>query len=197
VIALITTDQEHLPQALQELNHELEDPQYNGLEFKNDVRAALVQLQGTKGTIKATLIDSDDAEDFLLCGTEVTGSCQRVDGNPRLNKCLMGYALDGKVRLLAVKNSHGTILARAILKILIDDKNQPVLFFERVYGDQSYTKALASFAAKKAKAARMPLFEAGDGCTLRSFGNAAPFEYEDGGVGVSNGTYKLNAKLKQ
>jgi hypothetical protein len=197
VIGLLAKDSNDLPKALQDLELALEDPQYERLEFKNDVRGALLQLQGVKGSLKNTLVDSDDAEDFLLCGTEITGSCQRVDGNPNLNKCLMGYALDGKVRLLAVKNSHGTILARAILKILIDDHNQPVLFFERVYGDQNYTKALKIFATKKAETVGIPLYEVGRDHILRSFGNVAPFEYEDGGVGVSTGIYHVNASLLQ
>jgi hypothetical protein len=196
VVHLLSLQQVDLLIAFRALSLTLEDPQYNGLEFKNDIRAAIQQLEGTQNFAKTYLVDSDDAEDLLLCGTEVTGSCQRVDGDPSLNKCLMGYALDGKVRLLAVKNTHDTIIARAILKILINDQNQPVLFFERVYGDPSYKVALEAFAAKKAHNMRVPLFEEGYGHVLRSFGNVAPFEYEDGGVGVSNGQYKINGKRK-
>ncbi len=70
------------------------------------------------------------------------------------------------------------------------------LMLDRIIGDQTYKAALAAFAAKKARAVDVPLFEAGYGHTLQSFGNVAPYEYEDGGIGVSNGTYQLQAKLK-
>ena len=35
------------------------------------------------------IVDTDDPEYLLMCGTAVKGSCQRVDGDPDLNKCLL------------------------------------------------------------------------------------------------------------
>jgi hypothetical protein len=124
----------------------------------------------------------------------VTGSCQRVDGDPELNKCLMGYVLDGKVRLLAVKNSHGNILARSILKVLFDENQQPILLFEDVYGDERYEIALKDFALKKAKATGLRIIVGGVDQHLESFGNVAPYEYEDEDedCGVTNGVYTIN-----
>jgi hypothetical protein len=193
VINLLSVERKALPYALRAIGRRLEDPKYVGLEFKNDIKDALAQLLEHKSKDPCHVVDTDHAEDLFLCGTEVTGSCQRVDGHPELNKCLMGYILDGKVRLLAVKNRQGNILSRAILKILIDEKNQPVLFLERVYGDQSFTWDLAAMADKKAQSMGIPLFEAGGNIVLKSVGNTAPFEYEDAVHTVTNGTYKIFA----
>lgn len=78
-------------------------------------------------------------EDLLLMGTEVNGSCQDLDVEilgtiASYNKCLMAYALDGKNKLIIVRNSQGKIAARAVLRILWNkEKQQPVLFMEKIY----------------------------------------------------------------
>jgi len=172
------------------------------LELLNDIQGVLEGLLSRTTSKGLVLVDTDDWQEILLCGTEVAGSCQRLDGSPFLNKCLMGYIMDGKIRLLAIKNESGKIVARSILKLLWDPKtNSPVLFQERVYPDTcslEWIKALNAAAIRKAKSVECPLAAVhlvmGEGVTISSLGNPAPYEYEDAGVvGVSNGVYQIKA----
>ena len=55
-------------------------------------------------------------EDIFLGGSEVEGSCQRIDGNPSLNKCLLAYCLDGKNPMVAVKREDGNIYASPLFR---------------------------------------------------------------------------------
>ena len=88
---------------------------------------------------KEIVVESEDPFDLLLCGTDVSGSCMRVDGSPELNKGLLGYIMDGKNRLIAVKNPQGKILSRSILRILWDGE-KVVLFLERLYPESDFRK---------------------------------------------------------
>ena len=67
-----------------------------------------------------TIGESDDPEDLLQIGTEVTNSCQTLDGDPRLNKSLLGYILHGDVRPIVIKQD-GRIVARSLLRLLWDE----------------------------------------------------------------------------
>ncbi len=62
---------------------------------------------------------TDDANTLLLLGTEVNGSCQRVDGNATYNQCLLAYLLDGKHRALVVSNAAGATVARAVVRLML------------------------------------------------------------------------------
>jgi hypothetical protein len=194
ILSLFSLDQDLLLNGLMAVYKILKEPKYVGLELINDIKGVIEHFRKNSSSAKVFLDDSDDHQDLFLCGSEVTGSCQRVDGEPYLNRCLMGYVLDGKVRLLAVKDDKGVIISRAILKLLYDRDKKPVLFFERVYGDMRYQSALEMYARQKAKSMQLSLFSAGKGPKLESFGNVAPYEYEDGGVGVSKGVYVISGK---
>ena len=163
-----------------------------GVEFKADIRALKTLLLAKKDSQGLRLIDTEDWQDLFLCGTEVLGSCQRIDGDSTLNKGLMGYCLDGKVRMLAVKNATGKIVARALIKLLKkDDLDEPVLFLERLYPDEMHRDAIESLAREKASAMGLKLYQFGPGLKLESLGNVAGVEYEDGGVGISSGAFKI------
>jgi hypothetical protein len=182
---------------LRDINEALQKPEFEGIEFKNDVASQIALMTANprrSGGLK--IVDSDDWQDLFFCGTEVAGSCQRVDGEPSLNKCLMGYVLDGKVRILKIAGPDGTIIARSIFKIVLDKRNSPALFFERVYPGSHAEQgvALKEFAKARASAIGLPLYEDGGGEELHSAGNAAPYEYEDAGVGVTGGSYTILAE---
>lgn len=173
-------------------------------EFHHDVQGMLSSLQQQVKAREANnfiVVDSDDPIDLLLCGTEVLGSCQRVDGSPQQNKGLLGYMLDGKNRLLAVKDGD-KIVARCIARLLWDGE-KAVLFRERIYPDvvpPHLVKALNQMAMKKAQALNIP-FVAQDGLgeryekELKALGGPSPWEYCDGAaVGVSaNGVYTIKS----
>lgn len=158
--------------------------------------------------------DSDNWQDLFLCGSEVIGSCQNVIGNPSLNKCLLGYVLDGKTRVLCVKETEeGPIKARALLKVFIQKKIDPVtgtetevpcLMFEKPYPKITplLYKQLIEAAKTKAELMGVDLYEAStDGVTLYSKGVHAPFEYEDGALGAgpeghrTNGVFSITGKI--
>jgi hypothetical protein len=149
--------------------------------------------------------DSESWEDLLLSGTEVMGSCQTVDGHSSFNKCLMGYCLDGKIRILTLKESEaGPILYRSIIKIMKDDSGKPCLFFEKVYGAgivrKSVEMELKKQAKLKADAMGIPCYEysrSDHRLQLKSdIVNTSGFEYEDAAVGetITDGRYSVNAK---
>lgn len=140
-----------------------------------------------------TLIDTDLWPDLFLSGTEVTGSCQRIDGQPHLNKCLLNYIIDGKIRMIALKNKAGRIVARSIVKLLWHPLDKrPVLFFEQTYPRSFEKDQLIQLAEEKAKALGVPLYQASkEGEELISFASRAPFEYEDGLMAVTKGYYHV------
>ncbi len=157
-----------------------------------------------------TVVDSDDPQDLLMCGTDVIGSCQNINGTPDYNKCLLAYLLDGKNRLIAVKNEKGEMMARCIFRILWDAKlRRPVLFKERVYtkppADERVIGALDTMCKDRASKLGLTLVESsqdGEGTPypnrLHSFGCLAPFEYVDaGGQGVTNGSFEVRGVVLQ
>jgi hypothetical protein len=101
------------------------------------------------------LIDTDHFWDMLLIGTDVFGSCQNINGTPRLNRCLIGgYVLSGHIRQIALKNTAGEIVARAVFRLMRDKKTHlPVLFLEEVYpnfSNDEYVQAIEAFAMLRA-----------------------------------------------
>lgn len=106
--------------------------------------------------------ETDDWEDLLLMGTEVVGSCQSINGDPRYSKCLLNYLVDGKNRIAILKDSEGRIRARMVLRLLSDSvTKQPVLFREKIYkteGISNYAlKALFDLINFKARILGIPL----------------------------------------
>ncbi|MDN3508191.1 MAG: hypothetical protein P0S94_04650, partial [Simkaniaceae bacterium] len=162
------------------------------LEFANDLAGLTIQFQ-TK--IKAgqvvTIVDTDDWEDLLLCGTEVSESCQRIDGNV-INKCLLAYIMDGKNRMIAIKGPRGKLISRAMLRLLWDDtENKPILYLDRIYGVKSsifLEREIKAYAKKRAVAlgcrlSTSYLYNARP-ALVKSLGSCVPFEYFDSGGGV-------------
>lgn len=171
-------------------------------------------FESLKKSKPLVVTDSDHWQDLFLCGSEVIGSCQNVIGNPSLNKCLLGYVLDGKTRVLCVKETEeGPIKARALLKVFIqkkadpatgEEKEVPCLIFEKPYPKITPLLHKQLIEAAKIKAALMgvDLYEASsDGVTLYSKGVHAPFEYEDGALDAgpeghrTNGVFSITGKL--
>jgi len=169
-----------------------------------DDRIKLLSTQQEKTALQVSI--TDDWQDIFLCGTEVPGSCQRVDGDGNLNKGLLGYCLDGKIQMAALKDKKsGKIRSRALLKLLLTKEGgKPVLFLERIYPSpcpDDQVKALSSIAIQRAKDLGIDLYTLNLGLCcgdakvgLESLRCPAPFEYADGGGGlVRNGIYVISA----
>lgn len=185
----------------------------DNVEFKkNWIKGASevfnIEIKGEKNekseTRTYTISDSDDFWDLFLCGTEVEGSCQRVNGNPNHNIGLLGYLLDGKHRIAEIKDADGKIVARRILRLLWDkSNNKPVLLMEWLYPDilnPELKLALDIFVKKRAKELGVDLYEQGENpVELESKDSRSPCEYVDSADGIQwKGIYKITkAKLVQ
>ena len=150
------------------------------------------------------LINSDDRQDLFLSGTEVVGSCQTITGGSFYNCCLLGYVLDGKNQMIAVKSKKtNKIVGRAILKLLFKEKGgAPVLFLDQIYPNfpnlSEYAQDIIQYAKDIAASLKLDLYKLGAvGAPerLKSLGSPAPFEYEDALSnvidGVTNGAFSL------
>jgi hypothetical protein len=147
------------------------------------------------------IVDTDDFVDLFTCGTEIEGSCQNIHGDSRFNRCLMAYVLDGKNRLLMIKDEKGKMQARAILRLLIDSKtNQPVLFLERIYPkihSREIEIAFIMMAKSRSQALEIPLLskEVGQGIVydwrIKSLSSIAPFEYVDANGKEAEETFSI------
>lgn len=170
-------------------------------EFLTNVEGLYAQIPKVvkAGSYKNwTITDTDNPQDLILCGTEVIGSCQRVNGNIELNKCLPAYLLDGKNRILVIKDDSGRIRLRAIWRILWDSaKTKQVLFMEKIYPEVAQlelVEALNKFAISRAKALNLPLLTTklldqsypSYDASISSLGGPAPFEYVDALKSIKN-----------
>jgi|GEM_PF-3055131 len=187
-----------------------EKPELQGSQWKRDIddRIALLSLKQKEEAFEVSI--TDDWQDLFLCGTEVLGSCQRIDGSLGLNQCLLSYCLDGKIKLLAVKDANtGKIASRALLKLLLRKEGSewvPVLFLERIYPSPcppDHERSLNTLAIATANELKIELFTQNPGLpikNLHSLGGPCPFEYEDAlsvdghPVGIArNQTYQFPA----
>lgn len=209
-IVNILNDEKHLEEKLNRLNELLSKQPAN--VFKQDVTTALTELQ-TKDIRKLSnyqVVTSNHPNDFLLMGTEVLYSCQRIDEDPNLNKCVLNYAEDGKHDLsLVIDKDTKKILARSVLRLLIDAKGQPVLFQEHAYTaneDPKYLGLLRAIATKKAQALGIPLLTSVSEPdakkynkypeVLHSKGSPVPFEYVDALISIQEGPYAIPQSIR-
>ena len=96
------------------------------------------------------VIISGDWEDHFCMGAEVLNSCQDpVKYSTGFARGLMGYCMDGRDHLLAIKDEGGKIRARANLRFgFIEDK--PVLFLAQPLARSTHDKRLLKNALLKA-----------------------------------------------
>lgn len=167
-------------------------------EFEADIKSYQSQIIAQRELAEQsrpfegwTIGVTDDICDLFLCGTEVPGSCQRIaiDATPELNKCLLAYVMDGKIKLVAIKGSDGRIQARSILRLLLNEETkQPVLFLERIYPSTTgpLLEAIVQIAKTYAQKLNIPLVstEVGHGneygANVESL-SGQRFEYVDAG----------------
>lgn len=181
-----------------------DDPRLD--QFRRDLEDLKTLLTARPAVVSGLrVIDTDHAEDLLLSGTEVIGSCQHVSGQLHLNKALMGYVVDGKYRMLAAKGEDGRIAARRMLRLLLDEEGKPALHVERLYANpgiqegDAVDQAFMQLAKTKAEAMGCRLFADGgnedETQALYSGDSRAPFEYVDANAGVMEREYEIEATL--
>lgn len=163
-----------------------------------------------------TMEESDDWKLLLHIGN-YAGSCQKLDGNPDHNKCILGTLLDGKVKVVFVRNAEGKIIGRVNIELMWDDKEKkPILVQQLSYFDTGIPNevidAVDAAIAERAKELQLNLVmrpyldERFKGKKIdeyptypndiHSLSCPAPFFYSDAyrnaeGTGVSEGVYTL------
>lgn len=118
------------------------------------------------------VVNTDNLDDLLVCGTEIQGSCLNIRGDSRNLKSLFNYIDDGKIRLIAVKEAakdnnkdDGTIKGRALIRILWaknrkSQKEEPILLLEKIYPTNASSKikdGILEMAKATAKRLDIPL----------------------------------------
>lgn len=198
-------------QDLEDLKKKMEDQQLRNQQLAKQQPSALKAGSNYDDYIVA---DTDEWEDMELCGTEITGSCQRIGGSLQHNKCLLAYMLDGKNRAIVIKDPKTgkidpktgkidpatcRIVARRIMRLMWDETNKrPVIFKEHLYDNnvpQRAKQAIDLMFEMRARQLNLPLVQ----CTttettakpyesdLQSLFSPAPYEYVDAaGVGIAN-----------
>jgi hypothetical protein len=151
-------------------------------------------------TSEETVMLTQYWQDLFLSGTEITGSCQRIDASAYESKCLLAYCLDGKNSMIAVKDPSGKILARSMLRLLWNPMNErPALFLDTLYPSNCSLErknAILSAAQECARQLGCQLFEytSKKGEILESLGSSCPYEYADNAGGVTEGKFSISAK---
>jgi hypothetical protein len=137
-----------------------------------------------------------DPENMLLLGTEVSNSCQSVDGVYPDKIALPVYSLDGKYLSAQVANADGKIMARRVLRLMWSEQHQaPVVYVEREYKNPGVSPESTAQMLEliRALAQKMGVQVATDDKALASSEpvgllsagkNGQPFDYVDAGHAV-------------
>ncbi len=117
----------------------------------------------------------DEHQAWIRMGTDIRGSCQRINGDPSLNCGLIGAAMDGKQKLVTVTDKDGKILRRAILRLMwaapteneavLGQKGEPYLLMEKIYPvklSDTENNDLIDFASEQAKRIGLSLVVSSD-----------------------------------
>ena len=165
--SLLDRHNEHLKILNKILNVMAKCHSVTGGQFKHDVSGLITGLKSNKRPSTAMdltgwkVVETANFWRLFMCGTDVEGSCQSVDGDPSLNKCLMGYVMSGHVKMLAILNAKGETVARCMLKLsTVEESGKPALFLEEIYPDAArpiLREALIQFAIKRAETLGLPL----------------------------------------
>lgn len=132
-------------------------------ELRQDLGMLLAELNGelpSKAGSGWVIRATDDFSRLLSMG-ETAGSCQRVDGPPRLTRGLIGTILDGRSRMCLIEDEAGKIQGRLILRLVWNEtNNQPCLLAEPIYPDtlsRELRDHLTSFARDRARELQLDL----------------------------------------
>lgn len=158
-------------------------------------------LKGNQGlTLVAT--DKPSLKAHLLLGERPVTSCQNWDSAQEYNKGLLSYCVDPAVRIVRVYKGE-EIVARAVLRLLEDDKGAPALFLEKTYSKFPHTvisDVIAREARRKATSMGVPLYSVDADediteektVTLRATGSRCAYVYTDAREGLKkNGAFLI------
>ncbi len=121
--------------------------------------------------------DTIDPYTLLAQGTHIEGSCQKVTRTPTLCCGLAKRLVSGDIRLLVVRNSEGKMVGRAVLRLMLNQNKEPIVFVEKFYvnnNNEITRDDLKKMLLERAKEWKIPVYEEGN-------------SGEETALGVSNG----------
>ena len=139
-----------------------------------------------------TLCVTSDWVDLFLVGKE-TDTCQSFDYvDFDFSKGLLGYVMNGKNIIFAVKNQEGVIISRKIGRLLYDKIDlRPVLYLENIYGEADYEEKIDSYATLMSEKIGVEHYKNISRTILVSMASLASFEYSDYLQEITDGKYTL------
>lgn len=187
----------------------------NESAFGNDIEAIRTALAtrpiGEAVPMSFSVSESENPDELMRMGTDVDGSCQNIEGDPDLNKNLISYVMDGKIKMLVARNAEERMIGRTLLRILYDeDDGMPILHLEESYHRagtpiEAVGRKLLELAKNKAKHMGLRLVVSGRAQKfestapyshkIHSYGGPGDTEYVDNiGGAARNGAYQIHAK---
>lgn len=171
-------------------------------EFINDlerIQSAILQTHANMfsgqriSKSKLNFTDKVDLPTYILIGEKPVASCQHYASTAGMNEGLLSYMADPAVKIIQMYNEEGSIVARAIMRLMSDKLGNPVLYVERVYTNSPHSKiteAVNNFAVQKANSMGIPvtgkLFlqkQKSFSGRLFSWGSRSKYIYTDDGGG--------------
>ncbi len=144
---------------------------------------------------------TEDPWDLFISGLEVN-SCQSPKSLVDYNCSLMGYVMDGRNAMLVQKNKNGNILSRAVIRVVLNDRDKPSLFMEDIYPSEISVGALFRDAALEiAEQMQLTLYMAAtpvdQSVNLTVIEGRAPYDYFDSSLKgiIKRGKYTIEGVL--
>ncbi len=109
-------------------------------ELINDINTLKTRLKlSNQMSIEGCTVEfTKNPFDFLAQGTEIQGSCQRVNGSANLNSGLATRLISEDSGLMVVKDPQGKMVGRIVVRLMQDDNGNPVIFVEKSYINPGY-----------------------------------------------------------
>jgi hypothetical protein len=139
------------------------------------------------GKEEYTFTDTSDLLTLLKIGAEPVASCQSYKSANRLASSLMSYVADPDTKVFIVKKSDGLLVARAISRLLSDEKGKPYILLEPMYSVNTHPRLQALIAnVVKNKAEKMGIKAVVSRGGYAAEGEPAPVLYSRGSRNVSS-----------
>ncbi len=174
-------------------------------EFLNDIQTLIrkMKAKGKEQPIEGCTIEFTKSPfDFLAQGTEIQGSCQRVDGSAEFNQGLATRLISEDSGLMVVKSPDGKMVGRALLRLMKDEAGNPCVFVERYYSNPGYSwseDALTKTISKMAKEWKIPVLTKTPGKHFEGDihypGNGHPDYVDANQLGIQVGKYLIRPPL--
>jgi hypothetical protein len=155
--------------------------------FKSYIETILDDYQKRDDNSCYTIYETENIEDFLY-------TLKRTFPESTVYDASLPILLDGKYRLLAIKNGSGDILDWVYLRIMMLGV-KPVLYVE-LSDDKMNIYPLINFALKKAKKLGVDLYVSNGCIVLHSFCNILKFEiiFQNGRFIDTDGNYTISCR---